>query len=80
MRQMACHPDLVLCSKTNGNQFLGSDKAGEAMICRLCSDVTEDAIPGQMPPYLRPGVHETVSEHSQRHDSQFSPRQPFLGF
>ncbi|KAG2089128.1 SNF2 family N-terminal domain-containing protein [Suillus discolor] len=44
MRQMACHPDLVLHSKTNGTQFLGSDEAGEATICRLCSDVMEDAI------------------------------------
>ncbi|KAG0708586.1 P-loop containing nucleoside triphosphate hydrolase protein [Suillus ampliporus] len=44
MRQMACHPDLVLHSKTNGTQFLGSDEAGEATICRLCSDVAEDAI------------------------------------
>ncbi|KAG1759066.1 SNF2 family N-terminal domain-containing protein [Suillus occidentalis] len=44
MRQMACHPDLVLRSKTNGTQFLGSDDAGEATICRLCSDVAEDAI------------------------------------
>lgn len=44
MRQMACHPDLVLRSKTNGNKFLGPDEAGEATICRLCSDVAEDAI------------------------------------
>ncbi|KAG1753270.1 DNA repair protein rad16 [Suillus lakei] len=44
MRQMACHPDLVLRSKTNGTQFLASDEAGEATICRLCSDVAEDAI------------------------------------
>ncbi|KAG1888839.1 SNF2 family N-terminal domain-containing protein [Suillus subluteus] len=44
MRQMACHPDLMLRSKTNGTQFLGSDEAGEATICRLCSDVAEDAI------------------------------------
>ncbi|KAG0695773.1 SNF2 family N-terminal domain-containing protein [Suillus ampliporus] len=44
LRQMACHPDLVLRSKTNGNQFLGSDEAGEATICRLCSDIAEDAI------------------------------------
>ncbi|KAF9224410.1 hypothetical protein BS17DRAFT_703380 [Gyrodon lividus] len=44
MRQMACHPDLVLRSKTNGNQFLGSDELGEATVCRLCNDVAEDAI------------------------------------
>ncbi|KAG2070033.1 hypothetical protein BDR04DRAFT_1143010 [Suillus decipiens] len=44
MRQMVCHPDLVLRSKTNGTQFLGPDEAGEATVCRLCSDVAEDAI------------------------------------
>jgi hypothetical protein len=44
LRQTACHPDLVLPSKTNGTRFLGSDEAGEATICRLCSDVAEDAI------------------------------------
>ncbi|KAF9242937.1 SNF2 family N-terminal domain-containing protein [Melanogaster broomeanus] len=44
MRQMACHPDLVLRSKTNGNKFLGSDELDEATVCRLCNDVAEDAI------------------------------------
>ncbi|KAG1739931.1 SNF2 family N-terminal domain-containing protein [Suillus paluster] len=44
MRQMVCHPDLVLRSKTNGNKFLGPEEAGEATICRLCSDIAEDAI------------------------------------
>ncbi|KAH7924828.1 hypothetical protein BV22DRAFT_1012466 [Leucogyrophana mollusca] len=44
MRQMACHPDLVLRSKTNGNKFLGSDEPGEATVCRLCNDIAEDAI------------------------------------
>ncbi|KIJ70617.1 hypothetical protein HYDPIDRAFT_77257 [Hydnomerulius pinastri MD-312] len=44
MRQMACHPDLVLRSKTNGNKFLGPDELGEATVCRLCNDVAEDAI------------------------------------
>ncbi|OAX40604.1 hypothetical protein K503DRAFT_687226 [Rhizopogon vinicolor AM-OR11-026] len=44
MRQLACHPDLVLRSKTNGSNFLGPDEAGEVTICRLCSDVAEDAI------------------------------------
>jgi hypothetical protein len=41
---MACHPDLVLRSKSNGNTFLGSDELGEATVCRLCNDIAEDAI------------------------------------
>ncbi|EIW82150.1 hypothetical protein CONPUDRAFT_122767 [Coniophora puteana RWD-64-598 SS2] len=44
MRQMACHPDLVLRSKTNGAKFLAADEPGEATVCRLCNDVAEDAI------------------------------------
>lgn len=43
MRQMACHPDLVLRSKTNTNKFL-PEEAGEATVCRLCNDMAEDAI------------------------------------
>ncbi|KAH7888148.1 SNF2 family N-terminal domain-containing protein, partial [Phlebopus sp. FC_14] len=44
MRQMACHPDLVLRSKSNGNQFLGTEELDETTVCRLCNDVAEDAI------------------------------------
>ncbi|EPQ59717.1 hypothetical protein GLOTRDRAFT_71378 [Gloeophyllum trabeum ATCC 11539] len=43
MRQMACHPDLVLRSKNNQGKFLSED-FGEAPVCRLCNDVAEDAI------------------------------------
>ncbi|TFK56241.1 hypothetical protein OE88DRAFT_1652900 [Heliocybe sulcata] len=43
MRQMACHPDLVLRSKNNRGKFLAED-VGEAPVCRLCNDVAEDAI------------------------------------
>jgi DNA repair protein RAD16 len=43
MRQMACHPDLVLRSKTNANTFIPDDE-GEATVCRLCNDIAEDAI------------------------------------
>ena len=43
MRQMACHPDLVLRSKTNVGTFLPDD-TGEATVCRLCNDIAEDAI------------------------------------
>lgn len=43
MRQMACHPDLVLRSKTNATKFLPED-AGEATVCRICNDIAEDAI------------------------------------
>ncbi|KAL4075584.1 SNF2 family N-terminal domain-containing protein [Scleroderma citrinum] len=42
MRQMACHPDLVLRSKKNTNQFF--DSAEEGTVCRLCNDFAEDAI------------------------------------
>lgn len=44
MRQMACHPDLVLRSKSNGNTFFSSEQVSEATICRLCNDIAEDAI------------------------------------
>lgn len=43
MRQMACHPDLVLRSKTNASKFI-PDAEGEATVCRICNDVAEDAI------------------------------------
>ncbi|EPT03163.1 hypothetical protein FOMPIDRAFT_1040604 [Fomitopsis schrenkii] len=43
MRQMACHPDLVLRSKNNAGTFLQSDE-GEATVCRLCNEIAEDAI------------------------------------
>ncbi|KAF9480838.1 hypothetical protein BDN70DRAFT_877162 [Pholiota conissans] len=43
MRQMACHPDLVLRSKTNASKF-GAEVDGEATVCRLCNDIAEDAI------------------------------------
>ncbi|KAG8681874.1 DNA repair protein rad16, partial [Ceratobasidium sp. 394] len=41
MRQMACHPDLVLKSKRNVDL---SGHITEAMVCRLCNDIAEDAI------------------------------------
>ncbi|EIN10186.1 hypothetical protein PUNSTDRAFT_64262 [Punctularia strigosozonata HHB-11173 SS5] len=44
MRQMACHPDLVIRSKTNANKFIGEGDIGEATVCRLCNDIAEDAI------------------------------------
>lgn len=44
MRQMACHPDLVLKSKTNANLFQSNDEFGEATVCRLCNDIAEDAV------------------------------------
>ncbi|KAG5639348.1 hypothetical protein H0H81_004069 [Sphagnurus paluster] len=43
LRQMACHPDLVLRSKTNARNF-ASDEFEEATVCRLCNDIAEDAI------------------------------------
>lgn len=46
MRQMACHPDLVLKSKTNAGRFTTEDQQ-EATVCRLCNDIAEDAIRSQ---------------------------------
>ncbi|KAF5371952.1 hypothetical protein D9615_008067 [Tricholomella constricta] len=43
LRQMACHPDLVLRSKTNARNFTNED-IEEATVCRLCNDIAEDAI------------------------------------
>ncbi|KAH9483020.1 ATP-dependent helicase rhp16 [Psilocybe cubensis] len=43
MRQMACHPDLVLRSKTNATQFV-ADVADDTTVCRICNDIAEDAI------------------------------------
>jgi DNA repair protein RAD16 len=42
MRQMACHPDLVLRSKSNAAQYAADTV--EATVCRLCNDIAEDAI------------------------------------
>jgi len=42
MRQMACHPDLVLKSKRNVGTL--TVDSGEAAVCRLCHDIAEDAI------------------------------------
>ena len=43
MRQMACHPDLVLRSRNNAGMYIpGADD--EAAVCRLCHDTAEDAI------------------------------------
>ncbi|EJD52675.1 hypothetical protein AURDEDRAFT_55390 [Auricularia subglabra TFB-10046 SS5] len=39
MRQMACHPDLILKSKKNSIV-----QTSEATVCRLCNDIAEDAI------------------------------------
>ncbi|KAJ3506333.1 hypothetical protein NMY22_g17285 [Coprinellus aureogranulatus] len=43
MRQMACHPDLVIRSKSNAATFV-PDEAGEGTVCRLCNEFAEDAI------------------------------------
>lgn len=40
MRQMACHPDLVLKSRTS---VYGKDLSDEH-VCRICNDIAEDAI------------------------------------
>ncbi|KAF8883413.1 SNF2 family N-terminal domain-containing protein [Infundibulicybe gibba] len=43
MRQMACHPDLVLKSRTNASKF-GHNETEEGTVCRICNDFAEDAI------------------------------------
>ncbi|KAG6896857.1 hypothetical protein C0992_005604 [Termitomyces sp. T32_za158] len=43
LRQMACHPDLVLRSKTNAYKF-NDMNLEEATVCRICNDIAEDAI------------------------------------
>lgn len=43
MRQMACHPDLVLKSKTSSL----AQPTQEGSICRICNDAAEDAIVSQ---------------------------------
>ncbi|MCO5590027.1 hypothetical protein L7F22_043996 [Adiantum nelumboides] len=44
MRQLACHPDLVLRSKTGISKKLLGDEAGNIHVCRICQDEAEDAI------------------------------------
>lgn len=43
VRQMACHPDLVLRSRTS----VLVQNQDEASVCRLCNDQAEDAIMSQ---------------------------------
>jgi DNA repair protein RAD16 len=68
MRQMACHPDLVLRSKTNAGTFALED-LGEGTVCRICNDVAEDAIQSKcrhifdracIKQYLTTAIEETV--------------------
>ncbi|WWC65602.1 uncharacterized protein I303_108222 [Kwoniella dejecticola CBS 10117] len=44
MRQMACHPDLVLRGRTSN---LVTNGGPEGTVCRLCNDTAEDAIMSQ---------------------------------
>ncbi|KAK0548686.1 DNA repair protein rad16 [Tilletia horrida] len=44
MRQMACHPDLVLRSKTGANAKLLAGQLSETHVCKLCADEAEDPI------------------------------------
>jgi len=70
MRQMACHPDLVIRSKNNTGVF---SEEGEATVCRLCNDVAEDAIQAKcrhifdrecIKQYLNASIEAHVSLHS----------------
>ncbi|TFK22205.1 hypothetical protein FA15DRAFT_714507 [Coprinopsis marcescibilis] len=42
MRQMACHPDLVIRSKANAASFVPDES--DSMVCRICNEFAEDAI------------------------------------
>lgn len=44
MRQLACHPDLVLRSKTGVTNKLLGEETGTIHVCRICQDEAEDAI------------------------------------
>ncbi len=66
---MACHPDLVIRSKTNANKFIQEDES-EATVCRLCNDIAEDAIQSKcrhifdrecIKQYLNTAVEQNVS-------------------
>ena len=68
MRQMACHPDLVLRSKNNAGTF-SNENIGEATVCRLCNDIAEDAIQAKcrhifdrecIKQYLNTAIEQTV--------------------
>lgn len=86
MRQMACHPDLVLRSKANAGTFLNED-LGEATVCRLCNDIAEDAIQAKcrhifdrecIKQYLNTAIEQTVrltsiSSSLYSHPFYFSP-------
>ena len=83
---MACHPDLVLKSKTNTGSF-DVGEIGEATICRICNDVAEDAIQSKcrhvfdrecIKQYIEAGIEQEVRAHNLFHfrnayDSVFSP-------
>jgi hypothetical protein len=65
---MACHPDLVLRSKSNIGGFL-ADNMAEATVCRLCNDIAEDAIQAKcrhifdrecIKQYLNTAIEQTV--------------------
>jgi len=69
---MACHPDLVLKSKTN----IDAEDIGEATICRICNDVAEDAIQSKcrhvfdrecIKQYIEAGIEQEVRTHNLFH-------------
>jgi DNA repair protein RAD16 len=76
MRQMACHPDLVLRSRNNAGTFLTND-LGEGTVCRICSDIAEDAIQSKcrhifdrecIKQYLNTAIEQTASANSSHID------------
>lgn len=86
MRQMACHPDLVIRSKTNSGKFVADD-AGEATVCRICNDIAEDAIQSKcrhifdrecIKQYLNTAIEQNVSilSASSLSNASFQPNCP----
>lgn len=72
---MACHPDLVLKSQTNANSF-DTENIGEAIVCRICNDVVEDAIQSKcrhvfdrecIKRYIEGGIEQEVRPHNLFH-------------
>jgi DNA repair protein RAD16 len=85
MRQMACHPDLVIRSKNNAGRFVGEEEIGEATVCRLCNDIAEDAIQSRcrhifdrecIKQYLNTAVEQTVCCPAFVRDLELTSRQP----
>jgi len=59
---LACHPDLVLGSKTAATSFVPTD--AEATTCPLCNDFAEDQMPSHLRQYLTSCIDDSVRKPS----------------